>query len=383
MVHARVALLTNFISPYRATLYRELESRVSGFQIYLSTLMESNRSWPSHGYGLKFILQKTLTIERKWKHPGGFKETIYVHFPYDTISLLSQYKPDVIISSELGLRSFQAALFCYFHQGCRLILWCTLSERSEHGRGWIRERLRQWLLPRADAVLTNGESGARYVKRFGVPDDRIFRIGQAPTIESFAAVPLDRLIEKTVRLVAVGRLIERKGLLPFVDILIRWCKDHPDTQLELSCAGEGPLQEIIAGQQLPPNLVLQMLGNVNYADMPRLYTDADMLVFPTLADEWGLVVNEAMAAGLPVLGSLYSQAVEEMVQNGKNGWTFFPDHPTEMEYAISQALSATPSCLAEMRVAARESAQKFTPVSMAERIVQSIGFVLAKNKEVV
>ena len=50
-----------------------------------------------------------------------------------------------------------------------------------------------------------------------------------------------------------------------------------------------------------------------------------VLVFPTLADEWGLVVNEALAAGVPVLGSLYSQAVEELVRDGENGWTFRPD----------------------------------------------------------
>ena len=379
MIPAKVALLTNFIPPYRVALFKELKSSISEFQIYLSTMMESNRSWPSHGYDLKYRLQKTLTLKRKWKHPGGFKETIYVHVPYDTLGLLNNYQPDVVISSELGLRSFQAALYCKFHSRCRLILWCTLSEQTEQGRGWIREKMRHWLLPQADAVLTNGESGARYIKRFDVPNDSIFRIGQAPQIEDFLAVPHIKHTNEIIYMLAVGSLVERKGLVPFINILLRCLKIHPKTKIIFTCAGDGPLYSIIANQEFPLNFELIILGNVNYTDMPNIYADADILVFPTLADEWGLVVNEALAAGLPVLGSLYSQAVEEMVQNGENGWTFFPDRPTEMEHAINQALSTDRKRLAEMSVSARSHAPTVTPKTMSEKICQSLEYVLAKS----
>ena len=56
--------------------------------------------------------------------------------------------------------------------------------------------------------------------------------------------------------------------------------------------------------------------------MAEVYAKASLFAFPTLADEWGVVVNEAMAAGLPVLGSIYSQAVEELVEDGVSGWVF-------------------------------------------------------------
>ena len=58
--------------------------------------------------------------------------------------------------------------------------------------------------------------------------------------------------------------------------------------------------------------------------MAEVYAKASLFAFPTLADEWGVVVNEAMAAGLPVLGSIYSQAVEELVEDGVSGWVFRP-----------------------------------------------------------
>lgn len=54
-----------------------------------------------------------------------------------------------------------------------------------------------------------------------------------------------------------------------------------------------------------------------------------------------MVINEAMACGLPVLGSVYSQAVEELVTNDVNGWTFAPDRPEEVDAAIARAMMAS------------------------------------------
>jgi glycosyltransferase involved in cell wall biosynthesis len=175
----------------------------------------------------------------------------------------------------------------------------------------------------------------------------------------------------------VGRLIELKGLLPFLQVLSQWAETHPDQKVEFVCAGDGPLDEALLKKRLPSNLKLLLLGNINYPDIPAIYAGADILAFPTLSDEWGLVVNEALAAGLPVLGSLYSQAVEEMVEDGKTGWTFRPDHEDEMSRAIDCALSVKPERLAEMRVAARARALMITPDTMAEKIVRAIESVLA------
>ena len=106
-----------------------------------------------------------------------------------------------------------------------------------------------------------------------------------------------------------------------------------------------------------------------------VYADAGILAFPTLADEWGLVVNEAMAAGLPVLGSLYGQSVEELVTEGETGWTFRPDFPDEFDSALGRALATPPAELDRMRAAARERAARVTPQSVAASICSGIEHV--------
>jgi hypothetical protein len=174
------------------------------------------------------------------------------------------------------------------------------------------------------------------------------------------------------RLLYAGQLIERKGLLPFTTALKRWAAKNPDRRIELTFAGDGPLREMLEAAAPPANLRFEFLGNVSYEDLPEVYAKAGVLVFPTLADTWGVVVNEALAAGLPVLGSTYSQAVKQLVVDGKDGWTFRADQPEEMYAAIDRCLSTPADRLQAMRAEAQRTAMELTPVRVASMIQAAI-----------
>ncbi|MCT7958179.1 glycosyltransferase family 4 protein [Laspinema sp. D3] len=368
----RVALLTNFIPPYREVLYEAIAKKVDDFQVFISTPMEPNRQWKPNWGSLNVKVQKTLTIQRAWRHPHGFSEPVYVHIPYDTLWLLQKYQPDVLISGELGMRSLLSLLYRKWSSKCRLILWATISEYSEQGRGKLREQVRKFLLPQADAVLVNGESGARYVRSYGVAPEKIFVAPYTTEISPFTALPLSKEANQVYTLLYVGQLIERKGLLLFISALARWGEAHPDRTLEFLIVGEGSLRSTLEQQVLPPNISLSFLGNLAYSDLPQVYERGGIFVFPTLADEWGLVVNEAMAAGLPVLGSLYSQSVEELVSDGENGWIFRPDDLEAAYSALERTLSTSPEELARMRSVARSRIQNLTPEWVSDAILMAI-----------
>ncbi len=374
-----VALLTNFIPPYRAFFYRALAERVRKLRIYISTPMEPNRPWPTDWSGLDVTVQHNLTFHAAWRHPHGFSEPIYVHIPYDTLWLLARYRPNVVISGELGLRTLQATLYRALVPRSRLIVWATLSEYSEQGRGRVRTWLRQWILRRADAVLVNGESGARYIRRFHVPPQHIFRVPCTTEMSPFMAIPPHRTPSQAHRLLYAGQLVERKGLVPFLTVLARWGEQHPDRTVEFWLAGDGPLRTELQEMQLPRNVTLCFMGTVAYQDLPQIYTQVGIFVLPTLADEWGVVINEALASGVPVLGSLYSQAVEELVHDTTTGWTFRSDQADEMYGALDRALSTPPALLDEMRVRTREAVQDLTPTLVAQRIVEAIRCVTEKG----
>jgi glycosyltransferase involved in cell wall biosynthesis len=123
--------------------------------------------------------------------------------------------------------------------------------------------------------------------------------------------------------------------------------------------------------ELPSNLQVEFKGSAQLNDLPRHYHAADLYVYPTLADEWGLVVNEALSAGLPVLGSRYSQAVEELVQEGVTGWLFTPTDPADTYAAIDRALSAGES-LDVMSSHAIAAVKELTQQQVAARMGQTV-----------
>lgn len=366
----KVVFLTNFLPPYRISLLKALEKRVGELTIYLSSAIEPNRSWQIDWGGLNVHVQKCVSFQRTWKHPHGFTETIYIHIPYDTLFLLLRKRPDVIISAELGIRSLQATVYKLIRPRSRLVTWATLSEYTEKGRGRLRLRLRKWILKRADAVIVNGESGARYIRQFGIDDQKIIRVPYTTDIESF--ITKTHHPELPYKLLYAGSLTERKGLLPFMEALLLWGTKHPEIKLEFHLAGEGPLEHTLHSMTPPENLSVNFLGFIQYHKLPEVYAGADIFILPTFADEWGLVVNEAMASGLPVLGSIYSQAVEELVEEGTTGWLFHPDRQDEILGALDRSLCLTPQELNQMGKAAQLKISRFTPEYIADCMLKSI-----------
>ncbi|MDQ3640831.1 MAG: glycosyltransferase family 4 protein [Actinomycetota bacterium] len=352
-------------------MLHQLNERLDDLRILISTEMEHNRAWPVQWGQLNVRVQRSFTIQRPWRHPHGFSEPVFIHVPYDTPWLLWRNRPDAVISTELGPRSLLAVLYGKLDRMCRVIVWVNVSEHTEKARGRLRPLLRRWLLRHSDAVLVGGESGARYLERFGVSPETVIRAPYT-VVRPLEPPPARAAGDGTARLLYVGQLIERKGLLPFLDVLADWGRDHPDRDMQLRLAGDGPLRERLERAVMPPNVTLRFLGNVAYQDLPGLYAQADIFSFPSLADEWGVVVNEALAAGLPVLGSVYSQAVEELVEEGRTGWCFRPDEPDEAYAALDRALHTPPGELARMGAAGWVAVARLAPDVVADRIVEVV-----------
>ena len=320
-------------------------------------------------------MQRSLTLRRQSRHPIGFSTELTWDIPWDTPIQLARCRPELVISAELGFRTLFAALYRVFHPSSRLILWAPCSEHTERARGRLRALARRLLLRFPDAVLVNAVSGRRYMEAMGVAANAIFYVPHTADLTRFTAIPLEREPRSAHRLLFVGQLIERKGLRPFLLALDRWAQLNPKREIELWILGEGPSRGELETVPLANNVLVKFLGSKPNSEVPKVFEQCGILVFPTLSDEWGLVVNEAMAAGLPVLGSRYSEAVEEMVEPGVTGWKFRTDHADEMDGAIDQAMRVSDEQLDLMRRAARERAASFAPDKVADRVVSAVRFV--------
>jgi glycosyltransferase involved in cell wall biosynthesis len=318
-------------------------------------------------------VQRCLTIEHRSRHPHGYVEQQTIHFPYDTMLRLHRERPDIVVSAELGARTIQAALYLRRHGDAAGCVGHRLGVVGNGGRGAARRLLRRALLPCADAVPVNGRSGERYVGRLGARAGRIVTGPYTPGLGDLGLVAVAPGEQREARrLLYVGQLIQRKGMVPFVAALGRWGRRHPGEQVTLEIVGDGEEAAALGRLPLPRNVTVRCRGHLPYEQIAEAYARASLFVFPTLADEWGLVVNEAMAAGLPVLGSIYSQAVEELVVDGVTRWVFEPDHREAVDTVLGRALELGRAELAAMGAKARDAVCHLTPDLAAERLVEGL-----------
>jgi glycosyltransferase involved in cell wall biosynthesis len=340
---------------------------------------EPNRAFGNTWDGLRVDIQESWMFRRPWKHSAGFTDELFVHVPYDTVRQLRRRNPDIVFSYELGFRSLASSIYCDLYRK-PLVLCVCVSEHSERGRGVLRHWLRKYLLKRAYAVTYNGPSCRKYLQeQYSTPEAKLFHFPYCTSDLFRYNGPLERSPESDHRFLCIGQLSERKGVLPMLRSLCNYCESRPAQRLEIDLIGQGPLEEAIRSLQKPSNLEVRVLGHMNYEDMSRAMSQCGVLIFPTMADEWGLVVNEAMAAGLPVLGSVYGQASTALIKPGKNGWLYLPDRPEDFTEKLDIVTATSHSQLNAMRSAAQATVAQITPQNVSEQAFEMFRWVLQQR----
>lgn len=197
----------------------------------------------------------------------------------------------------------------------------------------MRKPLMSTLYGQCDGFLAIGTANKRFYMTMGVPEEKIRLVPY--TVDNARFMARARLSEKERRATRqrYGISADRPAIL-FASKFM-WRK-HPDhlvlaaQQLEaeglsfdLVLAGSGEMQavlEALIARGGPPNVV--MPGFINQQDMPRLLGACDLFVLPSEDEPWGLIVNEAMCAGLPVVVSSEIGCATDLVRHGENGFTF-------------------------------------------------------------
>jgi glycosyltransferase involved in cell wall biosynthesis len=214
--------------------------------------------------------------------------------------------------------------------GCRMVL-VSDSNRWDQTRKWHKEFLKRRLVKRMDAGFAAGTPQQEYLHELGLPRDKITLGNDVVDNSLYTSIPLRSApLGRKVVIGTAARLITEKNLAASMHALADVITHHPEAELEWQIAGRGPLEAEL--RQLAERLRLPVVfrGFVGYDDMPRWYAGLDIYWQPSIYEPWGLVVNEAMAAGLPVLVSDRCGCARNLVTE-TNGWT----HPTDSPQAMT------------------------------------------------
>ena len=378
LIDAHVVILNNYLRRHHVVAYKEIARRVRRLTILLSVDMEPDRQWDVKWDGLDVIVQNSKMFTAKWRHSSGFSEDNYIHVPIDTGKQLKLLKPDVILSYEMGMRTLLCSFYRRFRPNCRLVMVGNMSEHIERERGFFRKLLRKAIVRGVDFFSYNGPSCKRYLKSIGVVEEKLFHFPYCIDPDLVSTAPKTPPAGGVGSFLYCGAVSSRKGILQFTEAVRAWCKKNPGEHVVLNIAGRGELKDVIA-KLSSGNFEINFLGNCNNEELRAAYQNADVCVFPTLADEWGLVPIEAMASGLPVIGSIHAQSVEACVVEGENGWVFAPESSEAIEAAFEKCMRTSPEKLAEMSIAAKNSVAHVSPSFSADQACRIIAMIASEG----
>lgn len=282
--------------------------------------------------------------------PGSFRRrTLFPGAEYSRLSparirarlraALDEVDPDVVAVNGWAFPESHAAIaWCRRHRRALVVMAEMNTWRTRLPS--LREAAKRWLVAQCDAALIGGSRHRDYLVKLGMPLDHVF-FGYDVVDNAYFARETRRC--RTQRgspprphLLSVLRFVWQKNLIKAMRAYARYVRAAGDAAWDWVLCGDGPLKDKILAARRAHGLEekIRLTGFVQLDQLPQCYADAGALWLPSISETWGLVVNEAMAAGLPVLVSRRAGCSADLVEPGGNGWTFDPMSIDEMTGAL-------------------------------------------------
>ena len=264
------------------------------------------------------------------------------------------------------------ALDCCLKTSTPAILMSESNEFDVPGRSRFKEFCKRQIVRLFSSALAGGNSHSEYLRNLGMSWERIFQGYDCVDNSFFAAgaqkAKADELSRESYGLpeeyfLACARFIAKKNLFTLIEAYARYRESFKnltqngrgDSPWKLVLLGSGPLHSDLVDlvQKLGLQTEVVFPGFKQCEELPVYYAFAKAFIHASTVEQWGLVVNEAMACGLPVLVSNRCGCAGDLVQPGVNGFTFDPYDVQELA-ALMVRLGAFPSeSLAKMGAASR------------------------------
>jgi glycosyltransferase involved in cell wall biosynthesis len=303
--------------------------------------------------------------EAKTDYSGG-----YMKLSTKITDRLLEFKPQVIIVSGFSMWTILALLFKPVGGWKVVLAWEGSSPNVDFRNSKSRILMRNLLAKFADTFITNSAGGKAYlVDYLKVDGDNIqirpYLVPDPKTLLSLASTAGN--VEVTAQspvFLYVGRIEERKGL----HLLLQACHllRQQGAKFSLLVIGRGPQQDELKAYCQTHDLddCVQWLGWIDYRQLGLYFDRADVFMFPSLEDTWGMVALEAMAFGKPVLCSKWA-GVSELITDGKSGFICDPKDTVAMAGLMQQSIER-PELITAMGIAATEAISHHTPAAVAQ-----------------
>lgn len=351
-----------------------------------STIFTAN--WPGFAAGLHGTFNVRIVGKFRYIRSGGKKSerTIQV-LPLRIILNLIRFKPDVVFCVAFSLWTVLAFILKPLMRWKIIIIYDGSSRTVDAVDSNWRLSLRRLLTRHTDALVTNSSGGKHYLLTYLLAKEHLVYAHpyEVPDLDLLMAASRPDVVAQQIRVLLrpvflfVGQVLTGKGLHHLLQALFL-LKDWGAKNFTLMVIGDGPQREELENWARQNGLTEHVvwLGWLQYGQLGYFFQNADLLVFPTLADVWGMVVLEAMLFGKPILCSQFAGAAD-LVQSGYNGFIFDPaDHETLANYL--KRFIDSPTLLREMGARSKKMIEPFTAQTAANHLTDIVKVALNGNQ---
>jgi 1,2-diacylglycerol 3-alpha-glucosyltransferase len=385
-----VVVIFHNIGGYHAARLRAAHAicQAQGWQ--LTAVQETDKA-NEHPWG---NLAKEITFPLKTLLPAKNVSDARGRHPQSAVAArrlpacLKQLNPGILVIPGWGYPVSRTALRWAKQRQIPTILMSD-SKWDDEPRFWWKEKLKSLLYANHfDAAIVAGTLHRDYLVQLGFPAEAISLGYDTVDNDYFAQqVQQTRKNSQAIRqqqpqipnrpyFIAVTRFIPRKNVLRLIDAFARYRQiSTAELAWDLVICGSGVeetrLRSRIAYHHLEKSIHLP--GFKSYQEIPQWFGLASAFVHPALSEQWGLVVNEALASGLPALVSNRCGCFPELIHEGVNGFGFDPENVEQLTQLLLK-ISQGNVDLRAMSQAALKSIERFSPMAFGNGLMKSIEY---------
>lgn len=329
----KLAFITYSMAPYRTKQFNEFTKQISSLELSVYYIGRSikTRSWnvKKSEYFKEYALKGKFKLGNHFLFYKGIKDIVK--------------KNDVFLLG--GYNSTAMFIFLYYIKKYKKKAIFVIDGISpihlniKHGIGYF---VKKFFLIRMDSYFANGQVSRKYLEEnFQISNKKIFNQYLTVDVDKIHQIVnrnnIDKLSEKFIVMYS-GRLLTQKRVK---DIFKAVAMSPNKDKLSILIVGSG--NEELRLKEFGKELELDVIY-IDFVEeqekLFELYGIVDCLVLPSEDDAWGLVINEAEAASLPVIVSKACGCVYDLVKDGVNGYSYEPGDIKDLSYKITQVYNA-------------------------------------------
>jgi len=353
-------------------------------KVFKNTVFYTGRVWSGFDPTLPGASAIQLVGETKFveteKIETGYDRGFIVVSP-SIIGYLLEFRPHVVFPQAFSLWTVIVALLKPLMRWRIAIIYDGSSPNTDFRDSSFRTFVRRILVRFADAFVSNSNAGKKYLMEvLNVPEEKIFTRTYLVPDAGALLKRLDQTQPPNLQLkrpifLYVGRITARKGIKTLLEACAM-LKSQGYVDYSLLIVGKGDQREELEAFIKERHFEEQVSwgGWVEYGNLGPYFQQADIFVFPTFEDVWGMVVPEAMVFGKPVLCS-NGAASYELIVSGENGYIFAPSSAKELADKM-QILLDNPDLIESMGERSRQIISQKTPETAAKAYVEVTSFLM-------